>query len=75
MEMNAAWCSGERAGGSQGSGPLETAEGGCVGFVDQDLALQNWQEQLDEEFASFIYVFSLEIDWYALPVVAVLAAM
>lgn len=35
MEMNAERCSGESRG------PLETADGGCVGFVDRDLALRN----------------------------------
>lgn len=39
MEMNAERCSGERDEGS--SGPLETADGGCVGVVDRDLALWN----------------------------------
>ena len=41
MEMNAERCSEERAEGGEGSGPLETADGGCVGFVDRDLALRN----------------------------------
>lgn len=41
MEMNAERCSEERAEGSEDSGPSETADGGCVGVVDRDLALRN----------------------------------
>lgn len=39
MEMNAERCSGERGKGN--GGPLETADGGCVEFVDRDFALWN----------------------------------
>lgn len=58
MEMNAECCREGRAEGSEGSVHLETADGECVGFVNRDLVLQNWQEQLDETFACVIYVFS-----------------
>lgn len=41
MEINAERCSEGRAETSEDSGPLETADRGCVAFVDRDLALRN----------------------------------
>lgn len=58
MEMNAEHCREERAEGSDVFVRLETADGECVKFVNRDLVLQNWQEQLDETFAYVICVYS-----------------